>query len=352
MALSRWVWQVHPINVKMPVNCDFPIAATLSADALHVTFAAIPPCEFGDAFSHETIARHNQVPVTRISYPRESLERYREKNSALSPVGIIMHTARVGSTLQVRLLRCIRGLSVYSEPPVLNDLLMPPWGWKRLDMIAALRFVIDLIGRHAEADFVIKLRSWNSLFADAIIEALPNTPWVFGVRHPSEIGVSVQRRPPTWMRARLAPDNPFVHFAQACGDVSTEEDYFASMLAAFYASVGGLNDDNGMLLDYDQLPAAVWEDVCPHFRLSVTRNEIANMQAASLFDAKCAIGEQRVFVPDSNQKRAAASLALRRATEAFALPALRRLQEGFGGKLIVGAAPYEDICISPSPHQK
>ncbi len=316
---------------------EFPIAVTVNANGLGMTIAAIAPSDFKDAFSHETIARNNQASAVSVSYSWADLDRYREPGSGRAPAGIILHTARVGSTLQVRLLRCVHGLAVYSEPPALNDLLMPPWVRKRSDLVAALRFIVDLIGRHAGTNFVLKLRSWNSLFVDSILEAFPDTRWVFGVRHPLEVGVSVQRRPPTWMRLRKRPDNPFLQYAKSQGHVDTEEDYLASMLAAFYASVAAADHSMGMLVDYQQLPSAVWKNVCPHFCLQATHQDLSQMQIASLYDAKCIVGQQRLFVPDSAQKRAEASLALRRAVDATALPALFRFREGFGGTILQSA---------------
>jgi hypothetical protein len=189
--------------------------------------------------------------------------------------------------------------------------------------------VVALIGRHAGTDFVLKLRSWNTLFADVVSEAFPDTPWVFGVRNPVEVGVSIERRPPTWMRARQSPTNPFLPYARLHGNVDTAETYFASMLAAFYGSVDAIQLERGLLIDYPELPDAVWGRVCPHFRLTLQPEACVRMQAASLLYAKSAFGEVREFVPDAHAKRAAASARLCEAAGAIAEPALQRLRDRF-----------------------
>lgn len=313
-------------------DAQFPVAACLNASGLDVTLSAVPPSAFVDAFSHETLGRHPEARKTGISYSHAALNEFGRPGTGFTPAGIIMHTARAGSTLQVRLLRCKAGLEVCSEPSALNDLLMPPIRGNRTTRVAALRCVVNLIGLHAGTSFVLKLRSWNSLFADLIVEAFPDTPWVFSVRNPVEVGVSVEQRPPTWMRSRLRPDNPFLQYAQAQGDVTTAENYFASIFAAFCASLTAVEHRNGILVDYERLPVAVWKDVCSHFRLNVTWDEIAQMQAVSLVDAKCVLGDEHLFAPDSEQKQLVASLALRIAAKDIACPALSRLEEAFDFK--------------------
>ena len=90
----------------MTDHLKFPTGAILDADGVHLTFAAIGVSEFVDAFSHETTARHSQAVVTRVSYPWARLAAYETQNSNNEPRGLIFHTARVGSTLQSRMLRC------------------------------------------------------------------------------------------------------------------------------------------------------------------------------------------------------------------------------------------------------
>jgi len=310
----------------MPTRPRFPFAAVLDHNGLHVTFADIPPAAFVDSFSHETLARHPHSLKSQTTFPPADLARYANSVSGCPPAGLVMHTARVGSTLQVRLLRCIPGLTVYSEPPALNDLLMPPFNQDRPTLIGALRLVTNLMARHAGTNFLLKLRSWNTLFADLLIEAFPTTPWVFAVRDPVEVGVSVLRSPPTWLRLRNSANNPFRQFLNHHA-AATPETYIALMFAAFCNSVAALEPANGLLVEYKHLPEAVWELVCPHLGFSPTALAISQMKAVSLFDAKCPFGTERLFKPDAAQKQNAASVVLQVAAAQIARPALRRLQE-------------------------
>lgn len=244
-----------------------------------------------------------------------------------------MHPARVGSTLIIACLRCVDGLVPYSEPMAINDLLTPerpkPEAWTRDAVIASLRLIVDLLGRHSNGSFVLKLRSWNCLFADLICAAFPTTPWVFAVRDPLEIGVSLERKPPTWMRTRHLAVNPFLTFVRGPDAHRTTERYFAAMFRSFCESIGRLAPGEGLLVRYEDLPRAIWESIGPHFQIPISGLSIKRIQATALIDAKSAFGVPRVFRPDADQKRREASLSLRTAVDEIARPALHQLEASF-----------------------
>jgi hypothetical protein len=308
----------------------FPATVKRTNRGLQVGFVGIPASGFIEPFVHETLANHANVERTEVSYPWEKLTQYLGASVGTKPAGMILHAARVGSTLQIACLRCAKGLTAYSEPTVINDLLygllIPAQtrAW-RAEMVAALRFVVDLIGQHAGGPFVLKLRSWNSLFAPLINEAFPRTPWLFTVRNPVEVGVSIERKPPTWMRAFTDANNPFLPFAAAHGDPSSRETYFAAMFASFCDAIGDIDKRLGHLVRYEDLPNAVWESVCPHFGIQLKPEEIDQIKSVARYDAK----RGGLFVPDTEPKQAAASAALRAAASRIAEPALVRLEVAF-----------------------
>ncbi|MEK7782030.1 MAG: hypothetical protein AAB370_11075 [Verrucomicrobiota bacterium] len=328
-------------------HLQFPATVKRTNRGLHVGFVPIPAKAFVEPFVHETLANHANLERTEVFYPWEKLAAYHSVTVGAKPAGIIMHAARVGSTLQIACLRCSKGLTAYSEPTVINDLLhgllIPAQtrAW-RAEMVAALRFIVDLIGQHASGPFVLKLRSWNSLFAPLISDAFPMTPWAFAVRSPVEVGVSIERKPPTWMRTFTDADNPFLPFAAAHGDPRSHETYFAGMFASFCDAIGDIDKRLGRLIRYEDLPNAVWESVCPHFGILLDVNEINLMKSVALYDAKLG----GLFVPDAQPKQAAASAALRGAASQIAEPALRRLE----AKFLEETAPRTDYeqhyCLS------
>lgn len=307
----------------------FPIIAERLDAGLKLRLRSIPASEFQDPFCHDTIERCDFGEERDLFVERDHLQDLAWNVDGVDPCGIIFHVARCGSTLQAQLLKEIAGLTVYSEPPSINDVLMPPSDWSRSDTIAALRIIGRLLSEHTNGPFVLKLRSWNTLFCDMVADAFPTSPWVFSVRNPVEVGVSVLTRPPTWMRAFQNASNPFSPFIPRSMRHSSPEDYAARIFAAFCGAIAELDRSRGLLIDYQELPDAVWNTIIPHFAIDATDEEREQMNNVSQTYSKCALGERVPFHPDSFSKQNAASAALRLAVQTAALPALNQLTDTF-----------------------
>jgi hypothetical protein len=280
-----------------------------------------------DPFCHETISRAANGAEGELFFSRSFLANVLPLPAETQPQGLIFHMARCGSTLQTQLLKTIDNLAVYSEPPVLNDILMPPVTWNRNEVVGALRIVGLLLSRHANRNFIVKLRSWNALFSDEITEAFPNSPWIFSVRDPVEIGVSVLSQPPTWIRSFRDSTNPFVPFANMPEAAPTLEEYAAHLLASFCESIERLDRSRGTLVHYQNLPEALWQIVLPHFGTTATESEIQQMIGILKAHAKSAIGKPVPFFADSVHKQQVASTALRAAMTDIAAPAISRVTQ-------------------------
>lgn len=317
----------------MPIKAGFPSHAQFTERGLELEFRAIAPTEFADPFCHETVSRFDSSACWREEIRRERLQDDLARDS--KPAGIIFHVSRCGSTLIANALKELDGVTVYSEPPALNDILFPPHPWTRTETIAALRTTTKSLCRHAGGSAVLKLRSWNTLFAHLILEAFPLTPWVFVVRDPVEVGVSVLNKPPTWLRAFPKPDNPFLPFID--GSAATAEEYMAKMFAAFCDAIGQVVPARGIVLDYRELPQAINDVLLPHFGIVPTCREKLRIADASRAYSKCSLGTRLVFGGDSVAKQRAANYALRLAAERHACPALRTLHTTFH---------YEPLCAT------
>jgi hypothetical protein len=314
----------------------FPAAAQVANENLSVVFRRILPVEFADAFCDETVQRFARARECTLVIPRTNLEEVSEQIGGWGPVGIIFHVARCGSTLQAQLLKQLRGLVVYSEPPIINDLLMPSRTLTLNDQIAALRIIGRLLAEHANAQFVLKLRSWNTLFCRVIAAAFPTTPWVFCFRDPVEVGVSVLARPPTWLRVFGEPRNPFLPLIMPglTTDNVSREQYVAHAFAAFCNSIADMNMSRGLLVNYEDLPRAVWQGVAQHFGTNVSQDERERMTVVAQTYSKCALGSYVLFQPDAAAKQRAASPELRAVMEAIAVPPLHRLKARLRNSLI------------------
>jgi len=300
-----------------------PSRAVLRPDGLYLALREIGPAELRDAFMQETIVR---VPAAE-SFVHVARGDVGKAAPATAPAGLIFHVARCGSTLLSQLLKTNDNLVVYAEPLPVNEILLPPHPWPRHELVAALRSLGDAFARHARKPYVLKFSSWNTLFCDLVAEAFPASPWVFSLRDPVEVGVSLLSQPAGWMRDADGPAGELRRYVDPEGTAQSPEEFVARLYGAFCTAASRLDAGRGRLVHYETLPAAVWEVVAPHFSLSIDDRQRDRMAQAALIDAKAPVGKVVEFAGDAATKQAAASARLRQAVDAFARPPLQRLEE-------------------------
>jgi hypothetical protein len=297
-----------------------PARAALQPDGLYLALRRIPASELCDAFMQETIARvPAQESIARIG--RDDVGRAEPETA---PAGIVFHVARCGSTVISQLLREL-DVAVYAEPQPFNELLLPPHGWPREDLVAALRSLGAAFARHAAGPWVLKCSSWNTLFCELLVEAFPRAPWVLSLRDPVEVCVSLLAQPPGWLRGSEEPARRLYRLVQPQGEPASAEERVARVFGAFCEAAARLGHDRGRLVPYQSLPSSVWDAVAPHFGLAIGAREQARMAELARRYSKAPVGKESTYADDSARKRAAASAPLRLAIEAFARPAWSQL---------------------------
>ncbi|MGM9491293.1 hypothetical protein [Ideonella sp. YS5] len=299
-----------------------PARATLRQDGLHVGLADIPPGEMRDPFLQDTLRRvAAELTLTHCPRPEET-----PADTGAAPAGLIFHVGRCGSTLASQLLKLQPGLAVYSEPPAINELLVAAQGASRARLVGALRTMAQLFSRHAAGPYVVKLSSWNVLFCDVLTEAFPSSPWALCLRDPLEVCVSLEARPPGWLREPAGALRPFLGVAEGTQGGPTARNVVHAF-ASFCAAAERLEPSRGLLLHYEGLPEAVWQQLLPRLQMRADECTEERMRSASRQDAKAPVGQARPFAVDGERKRLAASAELRRGVEAIARPAMQRLIE-------------------------
>ena len=299
-----------------------PARAALHPTGLYFALRDIRTAELQDPFMQETIAR----VAARESVVQIEREDVGKGAAGTSPAGIVFHVSRCGSTLVSQLLKQHVGLVVYAEPLPVNEILLPPHKWARVEVVGALRSLGAAFARHARKPYVLKLTSWNTLYCDVVAEAFPDSPWVLCLRDPLEVGVSLLNQPAGWIWEGGVPAAPFRKLVDPEGTAQSREEYVARLYAALCEAAGRLDPGRGRLVDYASLPAAAWEAVAPHFSQAVDAPLRARMQAAAAMNAKAPVGRPEKFSADAEAKKAAASAALSQAIDDLARPALQRLQ--------------------------
>lgn len=298
-----------------------PVRAALHPSGLFLALREIGPGELQDAFMQETVGRFSAAE----SFVQIARKDVGKAAPGSAPAGLIFHVARCGSTVISQLLKVRGDLVVYAEPLPVNEILLPPHGWPRAELVAALRSLGDALARHARRPYVLKFSSWNTLFCDILAEAFPDSPWVLSQRDPVEVGVSLLKQPPGWLWDGAEPSRRFAGFVDPDGASRSPEEYVARLYGAFCAAAARLDPARGRIIRYDALPLAVWDTVAPHFSLSFDGEQRHRMAQAARSYSKAPPGKPREFADDSASKQAAATAALRQAIDMFARPELVRL---------------------------
>ena len=193
-----------------------PARAALHPTGLYFSLREIEPAELQDAFMQQTLARvsaRETVRADRARGPRQGHRRMRAGGTHLP-----CRALRLDAHLAVA--QAAGDLVVYAEPLPVNEILVPPHKWSRVELVAALRSLGAAFARHAQKSYVLKFTSWNTLFCDIVTEAFPQSPWVLSYRDPVEVGVSLLRQPPGWIWADGGePAAPFARHVDPEGRV-------------------------------------------------------------------------------------------------------------------------------------
>lgn len=304
-------------------HAGLPVRAALHPTGLYLALRQIAPEELQDAFMQETVARLS-APEAVVQIAKDDVGKAAE---GAAPAGLIFHVSRCGSTLISQSLKKLDNLAVYAEPLPVNELLAPPHKGSRADIVAALRSLGSAFARHARGPYVLKLSSWNTLYCDVLTEAFPTSPWILSLRDPVEVCVSLLAHQPGWFRTTNDASRALARAIDPVGASISQEDFVARVYGAFCDRASRLDHKRGKLVHYENLPAAIWGHVAPHFALPVDAAHKGAIAASAHTHAKAPVGKPTAFVSDAASKQAAASLELRRAVDALARPALEHLRQ-------------------------
>lgn len=266
-------------------------------------------------FYEDSLRRAANAPFNRVFRYRTPLGDFAAaaREGARAPSGLVFHMSRCGSTLVSRMLAAVPGHIALSEPAPLDLILQLPYlcridpGW-HLQLAAAM---IGALGRDRTGDarhLFLKTDSWHMLALPLFRAAFPGVPWVFLYRDPLEVMVSQARRPGVQaVEGGLPPGilrlDP--------GPPGQPLDYTARVIERTCAAAIAQRDQGGLLINYTELPDAVFTRILPHFGIAPDDAMRAAMTAATGRDAKT--GD--AFTGDGKAKQAEASEEVRAITE-------------------------------------
>ncbi len=323
--LLYMTFQPPPIDGFTPGPGWLPVEVTDVDGRAAITWLRFGRRRLDESFYDDSLVRRRFLPFSRlfgVRTPLSDLEAWTAALPALKPAGLIFHMSRCGSTLTAQMLAASPANVVLSEAAPLNAVT------RRGDLdddakAALLRAMVAALGqaRNGESRLFLKLDCWHSRDLPLFRRAFPDTPWVFLYREPIEVMVSQTRRRGVQMVPSLVPP---ATFGVDLPDGVPDDDYCARVLAAVcegavrHYPVGG-----GRLVNYRQLPDALFTEILPHFGVTPSDVEASAMRAAAIRDAKA---PEQAFTPDGQDKRQAATPALRAICERRLDAVYRRLE--------------------------
>jgi hypothetical protein len=236
--------------------------------------------------------------------------------------------SRCGSTLVSQTLAALPSNLVVSEASPIDTVVQASQWRPDLDAqrhAAWLNAIVGAFGQQRGGDerrYFVKLDCWHTLALPLFRRAFPAVPWVFLYRDPVEVLASQMSQPGTQMLP--SGIGPNLYGIERSYGPGTAEDYYARVLAKVCAPVlRHYGEGGGLLVNYRELPEALFTAILPHFGVTGDEADRAAMIEATRYDAK---SPGMAFTPDSEVKQRGASAATRAAAERWLRDLYRRLE--------------------------
>ncbi len=291
---------------QTPLAADIPLAGLWMPYQYHPArkqlFWLMPqghPCE---PFLDEYISRCRQHLVNQLIRPCTSLHSAQVMAAGVAPAnpaGFIFHLSRCGSTLVSGCLSELDSTCVFSEAPLLTDLLLE----SRLhaaEKQACLRAFIDLQAAAfpARPQLIIKWNAWDIFYWDLIYSLYPQVPGLFLVRDPVEVLASHQKFAGRHMSGE--PELGVVNPVFVNGEQPLLVFRVGVLRALLMAMKARIETGNHRLVSYRQLIEQGVADLAAHFHLLPTTVERVKIAARAQVNSK---QPQHSFVADSQFKQ-------------------------------------------------
>jgi hypothetical protein len=294
LGLARW--SDVALRVEPPPRGWLPVEVLPIEGALCVEWAYFGARPLRAPFFEGDARRALRRPLGRLVRWRTRLADLRQGTEHLvQPSGFIFHMSRCGSTLATQMLSADPRTIVVSEAHPLDAVVQmgaaaPP---------ALLTAMVGALGRRRDAvqsRMIVKLDSWHALALPLFRRAFPSVPWVFLYREPAQVLASQMHRRGIQTLPEHVPPALFGLEPGLPGEV-----YCARVLARTCEAVlepfarGG-----GLLVNYRDLPQALWSQILPHFGIAAGDDDRERMAAAARNDAKA---PDQAFLGDDGEKQ-------------------------------------------------
>ncbi len=211
-------------------------------------------------------------------------------HDTVAPTAFVFHVSRCGSTLLTQMLATLTQNIVMSEPPVLDAFFrLHHRSPQRSGGLVTLRRLVAVLGQRRSAQerhFFVKLDSWHTPWMGLLRQAFPTTPMVFVDRAPEEVLASHRRHRGPQMVPGLM-DLSALQVSSAGLAPSDLDGYTLRVLDAIRAAAtAACSDVQPIVLDYQDLPQALWNSLLPACAVTYAPHDLARLQARAAFHSK------------------------------------------------------------------
>jgi hypothetical protein len=314
----------------LPPEGWFPSGAFWRGGRLYVQWAHFGSRRLTQPLYETDIQLRLRKPFNRLiryATPIDRLAEWLTLRPPLRPDGFIFHVSRCGSTLVSQMLAALPQHLVISEAGALDAVVRAPQlhpGMSEQLHLQWLRWMIGALGQPragSESAYFIKFDALHTMALPLLVRAFPDVPRLFLYRDPVEVLASHLREPGFHV---LAGADPYLSGIDYSDVMEHPENFGARVLARLCgAALQQAADSRMLLLNYRQLPQAVWSKVAPHFGVACSADGREAMAEAARFDAKVQGVE---FVADAEAKQRTASASLRAEADKQVGELYRRLE--------------------------
>ncbi|HUC69150.1 MAG TPA: hypothetical protein VMA53_27285 [Stellaceae bacterium] len=267
-----------------------PVALDLATPGGTVDWGDLAGLRFAEPFFDQTVERWAGGDAPRLVRTDLAALAGLDATPSLDPAALIFHLSRCGSTLASRLLARLPGALVIAEPRPVNTLLLADPAALEADQAARLlRLLVRALGRRRFGDerhYVLKLSSWNLARLDLFRRAFPGAKLIWVQRSPLDVMASVLAVPPSWVALRRAPIEAGRLFGLGAAELAQLDDAgFCALVLASLLAVAAAAEDL-MIVDYRELPDAVWTRIAPAIGRVPDADDIARLGEEARYYAK------------------------------------------------------------------
>jgi len=315
----------NPVGVNVPLTARdldawIPIRLHVEPDSIDVDWCRVDDLAFTDPFFDQTIEHAMRHPFRQLFQHRTRLADVAALVAArpgLPIAGFVFHLSRSGSTLVAQMLATDERVLVLSEPGPVDTALRTSELDQRVESFRTIVRAMAQPRRAGHEVCVIKLDSWTTLDLPTVRQAFPHVPWVFVHRDPVEVLVSQHAHRGYHM---IRAGSLFDMFAASAGDAEPPGDpdeYGAYVLGQVLTAARTNLDTLGAVVDYADLPTAVFDTIAPHFGLDLSTGTRAAMARAATRNAKNPVLEFSA-TDESNRRRGVAPATIASASARWA----------------------------------